>query len=104
MPLYYVDVLIKIVGMRVVAEVLRRFGLPRRARRRFVLSFFLLGASLAAFSSDLETVNIKDIKNLKKNIDYTYYVIINNGKIKNTQINGSLGARAGQASNGVFFT
>jgi hypothetical protein len=40
--------------------------------------------------NDVEVVNIKDIQNLKKNIDYTYYTTINGGKIKNNQVNGNV--------------
>jgi hypothetical protein len=56
-----------------------------------ILSLQKASASSGADNTDI--VNIRDIQNIKKNIDYTHYTNINGGKVKNTQ-----------TSENVFFT
>jgi hypothetical protein len=41
-------------------------------------------------SSEVTIVNLKDIKNLKKDTDYTYYITINEGKIRNSHVGGNV--------------
>jgi hypothetical protein len=55
-----------------------------------ILLFGLFFVSVKAFSSEVTVVNLKDIKNLKKDTDYTYYITINAGKIKNNHVSGNV--------------